>query len=366
MSANLCYANIIGLSRSDCQCYGTPPADYNISLSGRYIDELQPLDRIKGLENCENGDIWNILEKERENAIFTFVSDIKRKLLKEYRRTNEDYIGGIGKIKYTGDKTISDAYAGARLMMNNIKHGVFKLNSIGTLFNFTGTIDLQIWNNKNEHIGIYTLNTIANKHTQNTIGIELPMWDDYVTYLEYFFIYDNPAPNKPKNNDVNCNCGGSLGYCYNTSNPCFLSNRTGWQKWAQISGLELDTLDFIDIDCEVMCESYGLTFDVEFVCDYGKLLCDESIDFDYNPLASTIADAIWYKAGEHVLRNFIGSTDLNRVAMMNGEAIEKFMIDYHNKYEAIMDELVMRIDITQSDCLSCKDNYGMTKRTLLT
>lgn len=357
-----CYANIIGLSRTTCQCYGTEPMDFDLSLSGRYIDELQPLDRIKALANCENGDIWDVLEKAREDSIFTFVSDMKRKLLALYQRTNEDYIGGIGKVKYTGDTSISHAYAGSAMMFNNIKHGVAKINKIGALFNFTGTIDLQIWNNKNELLYTFTLDTQANTLKQNTINIVLSMWDDYVPYLEYYFVYANPV-GLPKNSDYNCNCGG-MGYCYNQETPCFMQNRHGWQKWAQISGLQIDTLDFINLSFSGTSLSYGLTFDVEFVCDYSKVLCDSAIDFDYNPLAPSIADAIWYKAGEYVLRWIIGSTDLNRGSMMNTEMTEKFLLDYMQKYEKLIDEIALRIDISQSDCLSCKDRYGM-KRTIL-
>ena len=133
----------------------------------------------------------------------------------------------------------------------------------------------------------------------------------------------------------------------------------------QVSGFESNSLDFVDVDCQGRCESYGLTLDVELVCDYGKLFCDGSLDYDYNPLAPSMADAIWYKAGEYVLRWLIGSTDLNRVSMMNGEMLEKFMGDYRQKYDLLVAEIIGRVDITQSGCLACKDKWGLTKRTLL-
>ena len=87
MSVNTdCYENIIGLSRTECTCYDDDkPADFDTSESGLYLDELEPLDQLEGLDNCEKGSVWEAMEKARENAVRFFIQDTNSKLLQTYQ-----------------------------------------------------------------------------------------------------------------------------------------------------------------------------------------------------------------------------------------------------------------------------------------
>jgi len=49
-----CYNYIIGLSRTNCECFDIP-ADASESMSGLYLDELESLNIINAISECAKG-----------------------------------------------------------------------------------------------------------------------------------------------------------------------------------------------------------------------------------------------------------------------------------------------------------------------
>ena len=90
-----CYNSIIGLTRTDCECYGTIPDDAADSLSGLYIDELVGLSFIQSMTDCDNGnDLFQNMVKARDNAITSFQADTNALLLENFKMRRNPFKGG--------------------------------------------------------------------------------------------------------------------------------------------------------------------------------------------------------------------------------------------------------------------------------
>jgi len=342
---NSCYNYAIGLSRSICECYETDrPDDYNTSLSGLYLDELEPLDKLIALNNCENASMWNAMAVARENAVMTFVAESNSRMLQEYDLVRNKYIGGIGNAKWTIDKPLSQTYGGVCFSTQNVNSGTLKITKIGAIFTHTGTVVLYVYNNLNELIDTITLNTVANKHTLTTVSLDLPLSSNYTENLEYYFVYEKTS-GTPKNNDYSCACGKHN------------QKKYGWENWLSVTGFEDNDLDFMDNELIGYVSPYmnGLTFDVELKCSIGDIFCKDGWDIDYtgDPIAAAIAHYIWYKSAEYCLRKIMTFTDINRPTMMQGEMMEKFMLDYKTKAEEMITYIVKNANLSKTDCIKC-------------
>ena len=123
-----CFENIIGLSRTTCECYENN--SYNESKSDLYLDELQGLElsSLKTLEGCEDSDnIWTIMDKARNNAILGVINDITGELTKKHRGKRQQYIGAIGRKKFTADISTTQTYLGCRWYCADIVSGNLKI-----------------------------------------------------------------------------------------------------------------------------------------------------------------------------------------------------------------------------------------------
>jgi hypothetical protein len=362
-----CYNNIIGLSRTTCECLDTN-LDYE-SKSDLYVDELEGvnLNMINGAADCNKGNIWEIMQKARQNAIITYISDTTNKIMERAKLRRNIYTGAVGRRSFNQVRALNTTYAGVRLFCASIKGGILKINKINTLFTATGTITLYVYNNATELKATYTLNTVANKYCENILpsALILPLYDEGLDNLEYFFIYEYSALNMPKNNDIICNCSGKKIY-FNTKAPYFNSVTTlGWSRYFMAGSVELNSIaDLSDVGYSTSNYMNGLLLDVEAKCDTKLVLCSGEMDFTANPLSLSIAFAIRYKAGEYLLNSILSSDNINRYTMMDGEAMATMIGFYKEKYNDLIKVIAAKTDLTQNDCLQCEDKIKLQRRTI--
>lgn len=362
-----CYDNIIGLTRSECECYSNFPDDSDTSFSGLYLDELVGLSFVQSMTNCDNGDdLFTNMEKARANAITSFQADTNALLLQNFRLNRNPYKGGIGRAQVTNNLTVTTGnYMGVRLYCDTVKSGTLTIKSIGTIFDANGTIDLTIYNNLNETIGTYTLNTVANTHTANAVDIELPLYNENSDHMEYFLLYQVGATPKPLGNDIKCSCG-RFKPKFDCNHPYFHDTHEttyGWADWLMIGGMNKSTLpDFDDCECSTTNLLYGLTLIVELRCNINETLCLDSMDFEGNPLAAAMAISILNKAGYNFGSWILASGNLNRFNMINTEQLATDMKVWNDTYVQMINYIAQSADITQNDCFACKDIYEMAKR----
>jgi len=358
-----CYDNIIGLSRTECECYDDP-APYNQSQSGIFLDELEPLKKINGLLNCETGlDLWEMMRRARTEAVLQFVGDANAMLLKYNRLKRQPFYGAVGRVKYTKNQICTvGKYYGVRLFCADVVSGEAEIKKIGGLFAQTGTLDISVYNNLNELVDTVTIATTAGQHTLTNVNIKLPLHSKYVDNLEYFFVYQY-AGNAPKNNDLTCGCGGDKFY-FNTNKPMFKTQTkqtSGWKQWFMVGAYSGDAADFSDVSATSTANMYGLTLELNITCKVGETWCKDYLDFAANPLAIAIAFAIRYKAGEILIDQIMRSPNINRMTLMDAEQNQKDKDMFVAKYNEMMVYLTDNVDVTTTDCFSCKDIVSAVK-----
>ena len=366
-----CYDYIIGLSRTECTCHdpkGDFELDYNTSYSGLYLDELQPLNILASLEKCEE-DVWEAMDKSREEAIKQFVLDGGRELLMHNKLRTQPYSGVIGQRTNTRDRQLTTTYAGVHIIAKRRVGGKLTIKKIHTLFNFTGTVTVTVADNLGNTYGTYVLNTTEDTWTENDItDLELNLWSQFVDNVEYF-IYYTRGSNQPRNNDACCNCKRYMSFSPNR--PYFLWGHSDRYKWAEnvmVGGFDTDDIsEFSNID-----KNYGgynnlngLSLEVDIDCDYGLTLCKDSMNFESDPLALSTAFAVRYKAAEILADWLLSSPQLSYAKLVNRETLVREQVLWVEKYKELITYIAQNTDITKTDCLDCKDNYKINKGTIL-
>lgn len=360
-----CYESIVGLTRTDCECYTSIPDDASDSMSGLYLDELVGLSFIQSMTNCDNGnDLFQNMEKARDNAITSFQADTNALLLQNYKMKRKPFYGGIGRIVSNSITIPNGNYLGVRLRGDSVKGGVLYIKSIGTSFYHSGIITLNIYNNLGELVGNYNLNAVQDVHTQNPVNIQLPLYSDYAENMEYSFVYQYDDNLRPKVNDIKCSCG-SFKPVFNCRKPYYHNSHEktyGWADWLMVGGINSVGLpDFTALPDATNNYMYGLTFQVELKCKVGDVLCTDQLDFDGNPLAAAMAIAIQNKAGEILGSWVLQSGNLNRFTLINTEQLINDVANFKTTYNQMIRYIVESADITQNDCFSCNDIWNMAK-----
>ena len=360
---NPCFEDIFGLSRIDCACFETNL--YTESISTLYLDEAEGINLrvIDSLKNCDNAnELFGIMDTARTSGINRFLSDVQIQLIQKYNLSRSNYTGTIGEQTFKNPKTSGYVYSGVRFYTANVVGGYMKIKNIKTIFQASGTFNLLVYNNMNELLHTIPLATTAGGVTNNTQDITLPLWDERTQYLEYIFVYVYNPANPPKDNQLHCNCGG-VRYDFHTQYPYFHSKSNkmkGWSKWLMIGQLETNNLDFDDLPTTTGNYMNGLTFDIEMWCDLTKQFCfDEPklTDRQFISVAFTVRHAASYYLCTHLLT----TPNLNRYTMINHEQMAALRNIHEEKYKEVLGFLVDTTDISNTDCLVCKDNIRIGK-----
>ena len=354
-----CYEYIIGLSRTEGSCFDPKTGfeiDYNTSYSGLYLDEILPLSRMLSLEKATEN-VWYVANICRDLGIKRFVRDGQQKLMQYYRLRNQPYKGTIGRIKHKKDRAITQDYAGVQFYCKDYKGAYLTINNIGTIMSYTGNVDVTVYDNLGYAWGIYTLLCTEDELTLNPITpLDLPLHNEYVDNLIYYFVYDM-AGGQPRDNDLSCNCG-SFRPVFNPNKPYYtksFSGRYGWANYVMIGGFETNELDF---EQEEYCASLmmnGLIFDIELRCHISGILCDDELDYEASPTAISIAYAVLYASGIELIERMFSDPRLNTNKIVDREYLAVRQKEFEEKYIEHVEYIAKTIDPLKTDCIMCRE-----------
>ena len=350
MSANTCFENIFGLSRSEDLCVDGWDDSYAVSLSGSYLDEvegmsLRNLDAVGG-----KNDIWTMMDNARQNGIKTFKTDIFPELLKYNQYRREKFQGEIGHRRFTQVIT-KDTYHGMRIY-SDIRGGVFTLRGITLNLNTTENVDLLIYDDF-QLLHTIAISSEAGKPKLTTVSpIELDLNGNY------YFIYA-PA-GTPMNNKMTCGCGGYR-WCFNIEKPCYNSSKENWTLWAMAGGIHGDVPAYRD-KWGVTEYAQGLRLHGDFKCDAMQMLCTDASDFENNEIDSAIAWAILWKSAQFLTYEIRNSQEVSRNLLLANDDILNANMEYYSaRYTVLINFIAENIEPSRNECLKCRSSMGVSK-----
>jgi hypothetical protein len=137
----------------------------------------------------------------------------------------------------------------------------------------------------------------------------------------------------------------------------------GWSKWLMPGNIETDTLDFTDLESTSGNNMNGLTFDISFWCDLSRQFCFDEPDLNDRQFIS-VAYAIQHISAYYLCTQILTSPNINRYTMINHEQLNALRQLHETKYKELITYLVETTDITNTDCLTCKNNIRIGKSLL--
>jgi len=360
MKTLICLENIIGLSRTTCDCYNNgKPTDWNISNSGLFLDELDGLElkMIAADVECGDEDIWNKMDRAVENSKLTFRKDFMKCVGGTTAAKRKAFYGSIGLKEWTKSIVVGTDYLGVRLMTSNIKGGEFTLKGIKTLMDTTATFTIEVYNNLQVSplLVLPNINAVADVITENTFIedplLTFPLYSEECDELEYYILYKPAGAFAPRNNQTSCGC----------------STRPEWEKWADVQGSTGD--DLLERESWLSDKNAnGLFLDLSFNCNSSELICggtNAMIDFNNDEKAMVTAHAIRYEAGRSLIDNILGTGNINRYTMLPSETLWNLRNHFVERYEEMIAYLCQEADISENDCLMC-DDKNINKISILT
>ena len=186
--------------------------------------------------------------------------------------------------------------------------------------------------------------------------------------IEYYFMYRTTGIQQA-DFQLKCSSCGKFKPQFNTYDPYFakplMDNRYRWQLWSMFGKIgKADLTDFMDESITATNYTAGLTLEMEYDCNVNQTICTDTPNFTSNPIHASMAHAILYKAAELTLRSIVGSSELSRKNLVKTEEYQAWINDYSAKYNEYMNWIVDNVTLSDTDCLECKDNYGMIKRRI--
>ncbi len=351
MKTLICLENIIGLSRTTCNCYDDgKPGDFDVSNSDLFLDELDGLE-LKMIEadiECGEDDIWQKMSTAVANAKIEFRKDFMKCLGLTTGRKRKPFFGTTGLTEWNKSIIVNNTFIGLKLSGTNIKGAEFTLNGIKTLMDTTvGPFTIEIYNNLQPTplLILNNINAVADTITDNDFVpdplLTFPLYTEECDELEYYIVYQPAGAFAPRNNQVNCGC----------------STRPEWEKWIDIHGVVGDVVAERE-NWFINDFANGLFLDIQFNCNTSELICggtNAPLDFENDDVAMCEAYAIRYAAGRSLVDNILGSGRINIYTMLPSKTLWNLRNHFQERYEHNVAYICQEVDITSNGCLMCDD-----------
>lgn len=357
-----CLNQIIGLSRKNCECFvDDRPADYNVSKSELYLDELEGLS-VRGIDtaiDCGDESPWDMMETAIANAKLRFRTDLLTSIKSRFKDRFAEFDGVIGQRIFNDalPTNVLNPLLGIKVKSNCIKGSVMILKAIDAYFD-TDLVDLPVKIYRTDSdipFAEFTIDATANVKHHNALDpqIQMPLHIDGYEEFAYYIVYDLPLGVKPLNNKLQ-GCA-----------PC-----SGKEKWRQLNPwyqyIEMGGISTALFTSTSLLElvgtnsyAYGLNLHAKITCTKSSIICDENdtMDFVNDEVAMHIAYAIRLAAGVSLFNLILQRPDSAFVAI-NEEQINYLIGAYQDDYAKRMQYIATNI-VPNNDCLICDQNMSM-------
>lgn len=377
---NTCFENVIGLSRTDCECFGTPPEGFDESASGLFLDQVTGLNLKKVFAAAECSDSgWDILTKARENGLARMKSEVVRAVQSVTKQKRPTGRSVIGKEKGTKTVKLDRAYHGLDVKFANHVGGRAIIRRIGGAFKFSGSVDVTVYDLNGDVVATRTIGAVANKHNWTTIeSIEVDLSEFEPENQRLWFLFQPTSGQTAMDWKVaSCGCSGkpkwSVDHPYYESSV--VNDGQNWTAWAMAGGTYGADLDDRE-NWTHTNETQGLSLDIDFQCDANTVVCYGEPDYERDQVQFSFAVGVQLFAALDVIAYVTNSTRVVREAIAGGDELEITRVAIMKDVKEVVDFVVgvltsdpddgnPRSGINlYSDCFACKDESAMGVSTI--
>jgi hypothetical protein len=305
--------------------------------------------------DCANDGLFPMLATARTNAINDFISDVQVAIAKNQKKANNNFVGSIGKRKFTSTDTtvISKNYYGIALYPKPTKNGVLKIERVGLCMDTTATYQCRIYSSLTTvSVHSFTIACVANVLTFSaTLNYELPMYDG--GEVEYYLVAEQTSA-RALTNAIAC-CGFSPN-CTQWGNE-YQADRM-WYNSLMVGGIQADTHQEMK---DAMANSNvmnGFVVECQVTCDSKQVICD-NLDYLGNPNALLIASTVRDKTVYYALNMILNSQNINSAVLMNRETMANNAVLAAQYYTEKVAHLGTVIDVSQSGCYTCESKINI-------
>ena len=337
-----CLESLVGLSRTECECYSGIEDSLKLSPYGLFLDELEGID-LKviqaGLRCGEDLDTnFPILY---ENAANFFETDLQVAISESHKQKHTPFIGKIGERKYSAAISTS-ALVGIFLDTNTLEGASIIVKTARFYFTNTGNLSLKLYAN-DELIETFPIEITSAGETLYDFEtpLDLPLTENGVK-VDYYFVYE-PGGLIPYNTKISCGCAG-----VELVRKNFLMAK-GF-KGASISSYSTDG------------NAYGISLDAIIGCSIDDIMCDFMAD---SVFARRAAMAIWYKLGVLAIEKLFSSREINFDTFSDREYLYGRKRKFVKNYENIILWLSENTTIANSLCFICNNAKKATMGKIL-
>lgn len=365
-----CLTGVLGLADCECPCFtDIAPEGYNDSTSGLFLADLVPLSLVgEGSACTDPRNPWNMMDKARTQGANMVLNDVRSGIMKRNQYAKAKYTGMIGEKTARDVRSLSNTYAGVRIVPPRMKGGYYRLTSIGGVFNASGSISVQIYDRFNQTVSSpVVITTVSGQHASTSCNITLPLWADGADRAQYFAVYTVNQSNLPRDNRLFCpSCNRDSLPLFSLNNPYYATRKwTGaasWANWAMVTSWNGDNLTDFDLSADVETGEYymnGLTLTGEFYCDPISSLCVDGLDYS-EPVALSFAHAYRYAAAITLAQMIGRSPEVLRNANIAKEVLAADVQNWWKDYQANVDFVTFNAPVTLTDCVFCKPAFSMS------
>ena len=369
-----CFDKVIGLTRTQCDCYEDPPAGYDESASGLYLDEApgMNLKRIFSAADCEN-DGWELMTKARAEGLKRFTGEVIKHIVagtSEKRKSSRSLIAAD---KASKEVSLGSTYHGVELVFANHVGGTATIHRIGGAFKFTGSVTVKVYADMDSDTPVSTHVIAATNNKREWTDITpftVDLSTKYGDNPRLWLLFEPTAGQQALDVKVaSCTCQGKPKW--NIEQPYYESgvvmDGQAWTAWAMVSGTYGN--DLSDRENWVHSnETQGLMLDISFACDARQALCTGTPNYDTDPHQSTFAYGVRFAAALYLVENITGSTRVIRENIVNGEQMELLRVSYTKEMNDRAEWLGQELSGDQvnkyADCFVCKDETGLNVSTM--
>lgn len=336
-----CFANLIGITDKDCDCFDSSGKSYNVaeSTTGYYLTDQLDINIAKFADDCDTAsDMFDQMNKAIERGGKQMLAELTNALRSTRMRKPSGIRQDIGTRSQPNINETAGAANGVRWQCIG-REGVYAfIRSVEVRAQAASSgRSLTVLNSNGEVLKTVSFDA-ANGMVEVEVNLWIPLWHNDDTTLEYYIVHD---ADQPQHNKANCGCSGAA---------------VQYKKFITTQGVSTtgSTTDFDSYN--TTSSAWGTVVIADFDCPVEKALCDFATEDVKDVLGATWVS----KAAIILAEQLIHRNQLDEYSLLSVELLTAKLDQLEEEYNKGINWLAQHTSYPA--CMPCK--AGSQKKTI--